>query len=61
MPPDNVGIEVVAPVPVVTPITQTVTPETLPTKAVSKDLKPYIIAGIGIVAILIASRLLSKK
>lgn len=34
--------------------------ETLPTK-VSKDLKPYIIAGIVVVGILIASRLLSKK
>lgn len=49
------------------PVVQTITPETpsststLPTKAVSKDLKPYILAGVGIVAILIAARLLSKK
>ena len=44
-------------------VVQTITPETptLPTKAVSKDLKPYIIAGIAVVGILIASRLLSKK
>jgi hypothetical protein len=41
---------------------QAVTPETpLPTKGVSKDLKPYIIAGVVVVGILIASRLLSKK
>ena len=42
--------------------TQTTTPETpLPTKGVSKDLKPYIIAGVVVVGLLIASRLLSKK
>jgi hypothetical protein len=34
--------------------------ETLPTKT-SKDLKPYIIAGIAVVGILIASRLFAKK
>jgi len=34
--------------------------ETLPTKT-SKDLKPYIIAGVLVVGILIASRLFSKK
>jgi hypothetical protein len=50
--------------PVNTPVLQSgKTPETpaLPTKAVSKDLKPYIIAGIAVIGILIASRLLSKK
>jgi len=36
------------------------TETTLPTKT-SKDLKPYIIAGIAVVALLIASRLFSKK
>jgi len=45
-----------------TPQTTTpLTPSTLPTKAVSKDLKPYIIAGVVVVGILIASRLFSKK
>ena len=34
--------------------------ETLPTKE-SKNLKPYIIAGVLVVGILIASRLFSKK
>ena len=44
------------------PVQTAVTPETpLPTKGVSKDLKPYIIAGVVVVGILIASRLLSKK
>jgi len=33
----------------------------LPTKAVSKNLQPYIYAGIGIVVILIVSRMLTKK
>lgn len=33
----------------------------LPTKALSKNLQPYIYAGLGIVAILIVSRMLSKK
>jgi hypothetical protein len=33
----------------------------LPTKQVSKNLKPYIYAGLGIVAILIVSRMLIKK
>jgi hypothetical protein len=49
--------------PVNAPVVQpSITPETpLPTKAVSKDLKPYIIAGIAVIGILIASRLLSKK
>jgi hypothetical protein len=41
--------------------TTPLTPSTLPTKAVSKDLKPYIIAGVVVVGILIASRLFSKK
>jgi hypothetical protein len=35
--------------------------QSLPTKEVSKNLKPYIYAGLGIVAILIVSRILSKK
>jgi len=41
---------------------QGITPEksALPTKT-SKDLKPYIIAGIAVVGILIASRLFAKK
>ena len=42
-------------VPPVAPATQT-----LPTKT-SKDLKPYIIVGIAVVGILIASRLFAKK
>jgi len=33
----------------------------LPTKPVSKNLKPFIYAGLGIVAILIVARVLSKK
>jgi hypothetical protein len=47
-----------------TPVQTDITPETpstLPTKGVSKDLKPYIIAGVVVVGLLIASRLLSKK
>ena len=34
---------------------------TTPAKPVSKNLKPYIYAGIAIVAILIAAKVLSKK
>lgn len=33
----------------------------LPTKAVSKNLQPYIYAGLGIVVILLVSRMLTKK
>ena len=65
MPPDYIedGKATQVDVTPTTPVVQTITPETptLPTKAVSKDLKPYIIAGIAVVGILIASRLLSKK
>jgi hypothetical protein len=35
--------------------------KSLPIKEVSKNLKPYIYAGLGIVAILIVSRMLIKK
>jgi hypothetical protein len=35
--------------------------KSLPIKQVSKNLKPYIYAGLGIVAILIVSRILTKK
>jgi len=57
-------IETKADTPSSTPVQTDITPETpstLPTKAVSKDLKPYIIAGVVVVGLLIASRLLSKK
>jgi hypothetical protein len=61
MPADYVEAKVDAPS---SPVQTAVTPETpsnLPTKGVSKDLKPYIIAGVVVVGILIASRLFSKK
>jgi hypothetical protein len=43
----------------VTPAAVTNTP--LPTKPVSKNLTPYIYAGLGIIVILVVARMVTKK
>jgi hypothetical protein len=58
--PEPVPVTPVVNAPVVQPSVTPETPTALPTKT-SKDLKPYIIAGIAVVGILIASRLFAKK
>jgi hypothetical protein len=37
------------------------TPTALPTKPVSKNLTPYIYAGLGIIVILVVARMVTKK